>query len=123
MDVSSKPHVLVALPPAKERSVPSEQEAGWDPEPVWTFWKRYLLSCGIRGPECLDLASRYNDWATPAPCDAVSSKCQKYAAQICSQQLRRPLNYFLQQFVINFIYFFFSILFFIQTSTTAGWQI
>ena len=95
MEVSSKLHVPVALPPAKERSVPTEQEAGWAPEPVWTFWKRYLLPCGIRGPECLDLASRYTDWATPAPCDAVSSKCQNCAAQICSRQFCTPLNYLL----------------------------
>jgi hypothetical protein len=34
-EVTVQFHVPTALPPRKEPPVPSAQEAGWDPEPVW----------------------------------------------------------------------------------------
>jgi len=29
-----------ALPPGKEHPVPTGEEAGWAPEPIWTWWRR-----------------------------------------------------------------------------------
>jgi hypothetical protein len=37
MEVSGQLHALAALLPGKEPMVPTEQEAGWAPEPVWTW--------------------------------------------------------------------------------------
>jgi hypothetical protein len=50
MEVSGQPHVSVALAPVKEPSVPIEWEAGWAPEPIWTFERRdkSLAPAGIR---------------------------------------------------------------------------
>jgi hypothetical protein len=39
MGVSGQLHALAALPPGKESPEPFDQEAGWFPEPVWTFWR------------------------------------------------------------------------------------
>jgi hypothetical protein len=43
--------------PRKRASVPTGEEGGWAPEPVWTMWKR----------KNLDLTRRYTHWAIPAP--------------------------------------------------------
>jgi hypothetical protein len=40
MEVSGQLHVPAALPLGKEPTVPTGQEAGWAPEPVWTLWRR-----------------------------------------------------------------------------------
>jgi hypothetical protein len=40
MEVSGKLHVPAVLSPGKEPPVPTEQEAAWAPEPVWTRWWR-----------------------------------------------------------------------------------
>jgi hypothetical protein len=32
--------IMAALPPRKELTVPTEQEAGWAVELVWVFWIR-----------------------------------------------------------------------------------
>ena len=42
-----------ALLPRKDHSVPFEQEAGWTPRPVWTFWirQKLLAPCAIRTPD------------------------------------------------------------------------
>jgi len=39
MEVSGQLHAPAALPPGEEASVPTQQEAGWSPEPVWTQWR------------------------------------------------------------------------------------
>jgi hypothetical protein len=36
MEVSGQLHAPAALPPGEESPVPTEQEAGWNPEPAWT---------------------------------------------------------------------------------------
>ena len=41
MALTGQPHELTAIPLGGPKSPkPIEFEAGWDPEPVWTFWKR-----------------------------------------------------------------------------------
>jgi hypothetical protein len=37
MDVSGQPHASTTLYLGKEPLEPTEQEAGWAPEPIWTF--------------------------------------------------------------------------------------
>ena len=47
--MSGQPHAPAPLP-----SVPIQQEAGWAPGPVWTFWRReksHTLA-RIRTPDC-----------------------------------------------------------------------
>jgi len=39
MEISGQLHILAALPP-----VATGLEAGWTPEPVWTWWKEKSLS-------------------------------------------------------------------------------
>jgi hypothetical protein len=40
---------VVSITPRKEPPVPTEQEAGWTPEPVCTLWElcRFLLDAGF----------------------------------------------------------------------------
>jgi hypothetical protein len=40
MEVNGQLHAPAALPPGKEALVPIGQEAGWNPEPFWTWWWR-----------------------------------------------------------------------------------
>ena len=58
-------HSLAAFPPAHEPSVPTEWEAGWAPEPVWTLWRteNFLLLLGIE-PRILSLTGSLVDTAT-----------------------------------------------------------
>jgi hypothetical protein len=38
--MSDQFHAPATLSPRKERQVRIRQEAGWDPEPVWTQWRQ-----------------------------------------------------------------------------------
>jgi hypothetical protein len=40
MEVSGQLHAPVALSQGEESTVPTEHEAGWVPEPVWTRWRK-----------------------------------------------------------------------------------
>jgi len=40
MNVSGQLHAVAVLLSEKAFSVPNEEEAGWAPEQVWTFWRR-----------------------------------------------------------------------------------
>jgi hypothetical protein len=55
-----------ALPPGKEPPVPSVQEAGWAPEPVWTqrLEEKSSASVGDRTPAVQAVVRHYTDWAT-----------------------------------------------------------
>jgi hypothetical protein len=46
-------HDPTALPPGKDPPVPTEQEAGWTPGPVWTLSRKenYLVPAGNPTPE------------------------------------------------------------------------
>jgi len=39
MEMSGQPHPTVALPLGEEPSIPIEEEDGWTPYSVWTFWR------------------------------------------------------------------------------------
>jgi hypothetical protein len=45
--VSGQLHTPAALPPGKEPPVPTGQEAGWAPEPVWKTWRNVLTLSGL----------------------------------------------------------------------------
>jgi hypothetical protein len=56
-------HTWAALTPGKEAAVPTGEEVGWTPEPVWTLWRKEE-SLGIaresnpdRGASCPSLLS------------------------------------------------------------------
>jgi hypothetical protein len=55
-----------ALPPGKEPPVPTVQEAGWAPEPVWTkrFEEKSSASVRDRTPAVQSVARHYTDWGT-----------------------------------------------------------
>jgi hypothetical protein len=57
-----------ALPPGKEPPVPTVQEAGRAPEPVWTqgLKEKSSASVGDRKPAVQYVVSHYTEWATPA---------------------------------------------------------
>jgi hypothetical protein len=64
MEVSGQLHGPAALP-----SVPTGQEAGWAPEPIWTLWSREksLSPNGNRNQALQPVARQYTDRAIPAP--------------------------------------------------------
>jgi len=52
MEVSGQLHAPAALPLGKEPLVPTEYEAGWDPEPVWTWWReKFPAPTGTQTPK------------------------------------------------------------------------
>jgi hypothetical protein len=55
-----------ALPPGKEPPVPTVQEVGWAPEPVWTqrLEEKSFASVVDRIPAVQSVVRRYTDWAT-----------------------------------------------------------
>ena len=64
MGVGVQLHAPAALPPGND-PVPTVQEAGWAPGPVWTGAEN-LASTGIRSRTVQLVASRYTDWAIAA---------------------------------------------------------
>lgn len=60
---------MLTPPPEKEHPLPTETEAGWAPEPGWTFWRReiscpsYDLNPGLSTP----LPSSHTDHTITAP--------------------------------------------------------
>jgi hypothetical protein len=69
MEVSDQLHAPAALHPGKEPQVPTGEEAGWTPEPVWKLWRRekFLPPAGNRIPAVQPVAHRYTRWVIPAP--------------------------------------------------------
>jgi hypothetical protein len=71
MEVSGQLHVPAALPPGKEPLVPTGQEVGWTPEPVWMIWRRgnsWPYQDLNSDPSVVQpIASHYTNYATPAP--------------------------------------------------------
>jgi hypothetical protein len=52
MELSGQLHALDALPPGKEPLVHTGQEAGWVPEPFWTWWReKFPVSTRNQTPE------------------------------------------------------------------------
>jgi hypothetical protein len=68
MGVSGQRHAPAALYPGKRPPVHIVQEAGWDPEPVWTqkLEEKSSASVGDRNLVVQSVVSHYTDWATPA---------------------------------------------------------
>lgn len=50
MEVGGEHQAPAALQPGKEYLVPCEQEAGWIPQPMWTFLRRKIsfYASGLR---------------------------------------------------------------------------
>jgi len=68
IDGGSQLQAPAALPQEKKRSVPTTQEAGWTPEPVWTLWGRDLSP--LTGIELRFLGRSYRsnaEYAIPSP--------------------------------------------------------
>jgi hypothetical protein len=65
MEASGQLHAHAALPPRKESRVPSGQEAGWAPDPVWTLWSREksLSPAGNQTRAVHPVAGCYTYWA------------------------------------------------------------
>jgi len=64
--VGGQRHAPAAFIPGKD-PVPIIQEAGWAPGPVWIGAENFVTT-GIRSRTVQPVASRYTDWANPAPC-------------------------------------------------------
>jgi len=47
MEFNGQPHALAALSPGKDHMVPTEWEAGWASDLVWTFWEFETLDCAV----------------------------------------------------------------------------
>jgi hypothetical protein len=75
-------HVTAALVPGKEHPVPTWQQPGRDPQPVWTLWSREKsYSVGNRIPALQPEACRYTDWAIPALKPRVAPVSSRRQAQ------------------------------------------
>jgi hypothetical protein len=46
---SGHPNTLAVLHPQEASLLPTEQEAGWNPQQAWTFWRenKYLFFVGV----------------------------------------------------------------------------
>jgi hypothetical protein len=75
MEVSGQFHAPTALPPREKPLVPTAQEAGWAPEPVWTRWWREKFSApaGTRTPAHPASSLALYHWAIPAPDDNIKT--------------------------------------------------
>jgi hypothetical protein len=73
--VSGQLHGPAALTPRKEPPVPIGKKAGWALEPVWTTWRKensLPYRDSNSDPSVVQpVASRYTDYAIPAPYDCV----------------------------------------------------
>jgi hypothetical protein len=70
MEVSGEPHTPAILRPGKQCPVPSVQEAGWAPEPIWILWRRKKSIASARNQTLTDqlssmLSSHYTNLAIP----------------------------------------------------------
>jgi hypothetical protein len=68
MEVSDDPHTSAILRPGKQCPVPSVQEVGWAPEPIWMLWK--ISIAPARNQTLTDqlssmLSSHYTNLAIP----------------------------------------------------------
>jgi hypothetical protein len=65
--VSSQLHAPAALLPENDPLVLIGQEAGWDPEPVWTRWwsEKFPASTGTRTPDHPARSPALYHWAIP----------------------------------------------------------
>jgi hypothetical protein len=64
-----------ALPLEKGSLVPTVQETGWAPEPVWTqrVEEKSSASVGVQTPVVQSIVRHYTDWAIPAPIPQCTS--------------------------------------------------
>jgi hypothetical protein len=70
MGVGGQRHAPAAFTLEKD-PVPIVQEAGWTPGPVWTGAEN-LAPLGFDPRTFQPIASRYTDWATPAPNKSIA---------------------------------------------------
>jgi hypothetical protein len=69
MGVSGQRHAPAALYPRGKNPVPSVQEAGWAPEPVWVqgLEEKSSAPVGDLTPIVQPVVRHYTAWATAAP--------------------------------------------------------
>jgi hypothetical protein len=67
MEVSDQPHTQAALLPGNKPPVPPEQEVGWDPEPIWTFWREKSLPPARIWTSDGRLVTNYTDYTISTP--------------------------------------------------------
>jgi len=60
-----------------ETQYPIVQQAGWAPGSIWTCAENFAKT-GIPSPDCQHVASRYTDWAIPAPVIITLCKVSRY---------------------------------------------
>jgi hypothetical protein len=71
MGVSGQRHAPDALlPPGKGPPVPTGQEAGWAPEPVWK--QRPPRESNPDRPVVQSVVKHYTSWANPAPIKVIN---------------------------------------------------
>jgi hypothetical protein len=93
----STSHPGRALAPGKGSPVPTVQEAGWAPEPVWTQRlkkKSFCLCWGLNldRPVVQPVAKHYTDWAAPAHPIHSFHGSQKLALALQNNNLQEQTN-------------------------------
>jgi hypothetical protein len=77
MEKSCQLHAPATLSPGKEPLVPTGEEAGWAPKPVWTQWwrEKFPAPAETQTPNYPAFGPVLYHWAIPAPVYTELKKC------------------------------------------------
>ena len=101
MEANGQLHALAALPAGKECPAPTEYQAGWAPQSVWTLWRRENSLAHEGSPSTAPQSSRPNIVIRLSyPCSQhenlhtlILKICVKFSLDSCNNMLCSKYTY------------------------------